>query len=339
MKFINLVNLSLLALSSVKASMYHASRITYYGGSSDGDSEKNPFCEDYSDRVPHDVGDIDYYVALSSEVLSKSNAREFCGKKIRLSNAENGRSLTALVVDKCGSCDYGDVDLSRKAFKYISNDQMSKGVLKKVSWCIEGGPSKFACSSSDSSSSSNKKTTKKTTKTTKTTKKSSTRTTKKSSTKTKTTKTKTTKTTKKSTYTTSSSSSRSAGGVYIELEKGTRYGDVSKATSIKYYSGSAYVYIDDAESSSGSRSRVAAKVNLSKSGKYDIVVKYNNSSSKCRENRIIINDSNVYRINFGKTGSDWKKLTIKGVPFKSGQNIIEVRATDGKMSFDYIYIL
>jgi len=312
MKFLKAITLSLTALLTVaRADYYKASRITYYGGSGDEDSVKDPFCQDYSSRVDKYLSGVDYYVALSADILGKSNALSYCGKKIKLNNAENGRTLSALVVDKCRSCGYGNVDLSVKAFRYLSDNQMSKGVLKQVKWCIVDGPSKFACP--DSSSSSSNKTTKKTT-------------------------TKKTTTKKTSSSSSSSSSSRRAGGIYVELEKGSRYGDVSKAYDIRYYSGSGYIYIGEPESRSGTRSRVAAKVNLKYDGKYDIVVKYNNNRSSCRENRIIINDNNVYRINFGKTGSEWKKLTIKGVPFKKGDNVVQVRATDGKMAFDYIYI-
>jgi len=323
MKFLNLVTLSLTALSSfVSADYYHASRITYYGGSGDEDSVKDPFCQDYSSNVDKYLRGMDYYVALSADVLSKSNASSYCGKKIKLNNNENGRSLTATVVDKCRSCGYGNVDLSVKAFKYLSDDHMSKGVLKQVEWCIVDGPSKFACPSSGSSS--NKTSSKKKSSTKTSTKKTTT--TKKSSTK------------KTSSSSSSSSSKKKAGGIYVELEKGSRYGDVSKAYDLKYYSGSGYIYIDDAEGSSGTRSRVAAKVNLSSAGKYTIKVKYNNSKSSSRKNRIVINDSQVFSIKFSPTGSEWKKLTIENVQFKKGENIVQVRATDGKMSFDYIYI-
>ncbi|ORY24423.1 hypothetical protein LY90DRAFT_675205 [Neocallimastix californiae] len=294
MKLYNLFTLTASLLSIVSASYYKASRMTYYGGPGDEDSVKDPFCQDYSSKVDKYLTGVDYYVAITAEILSKSNASSYCGKKIKISNAETGRSLTALVVDKCHSCGYGNIDLSVEAFRYLSRDHLSQGVLRQASWCIVDGPSKFACPSSSSSSTSSSSS--------------------------------------------SSSSTVSAGGIYIQLEKGTRHGDVSKRYDIKYYSGSGYIYIGSPYSKSGTRSSVAAKVDLRKSGKYNIIIKYNNSSSSSKENRIVVNDSNVYKVKFGKTGSEWKKLTIEGVRFKSGENIIQVRATDVFLNYIFIFI-
>jgi len=314
MKFFSLVTLSLTALlSAVSASYYKASRMTYYGGPGDEYSTKDPFCQDYSSNVPRDVSGISYYVAISADVLSKSNAKDFCGKKIKLSNAENGRSLTALVVDKCRSCGYGNVDLSVKAFKYLSADHMSVGVLKQVSWCIVDGPSKFACPSSSSSSSSSNSSSKNNTKKTTTTKKSS-----------------------SSSSSSSSKANAKAGGVYVELEKGTRYGYASVEKKIKYYSGNGYVKFTKPYHNK-SNTAVQAYVKMKYEGKYNIIVKYNNPNHGTVTNRIVVNN-NVYKINFGKTGSEWKKMSIKAVPFKKGTNFVEVKATDGYMSFDYVYI-
>jgi len=326
MKFLSLVTLSLTALCSfVSADYIQCKRATHYGGPGDEDSVKNPFCQDYASNVDKYLRGIDYYVAINDVMLSKSNAKNFCGKTIKIHNKENGRRLSALVVDMCGTCGDKNIDLSVKAFKYLSDNNLNKGVLKQVEWCIVGGSDRYKCPSSDtSSSSSSSSNSKKVTTTKKTTTK---KTTKKTTTKT---------STRKSSS--SSSSSSSSEGIYIELEKGSRYGDVSKAYDIKYYSGSGYIYIGEPEDRSGNRSRVAAKVNLNSSGKYDLTVKYNNSKSGSRKNRIVINDSKVYTIKFEKTGSEWKKMTIKGVELKKGENVFQVRATDGKMSFDYIYI-
>jgi hypothetical protein len=247
-------------------------------------------------------------------------------KKIKLTNAENGRSLTATLVDSCGSCGSRDVDLSRKAFNYLSDGHMSKGELYQVTWCVVGGPGKYSCS--DSSSSNNTKkttkktTTKKTTKTTKTTKKT---TTKKSS-------TKTTKTSKSST--TTPCERRKTGGVYIELEKGTRYGSASVERKVKDYSGKGYVQFTKASSG---RTRVAAKVIMKYAGKYNIKVKYNNPNSSKVSNKIVINNSE-YKVKFEKSKNDWKKVSIKDVYFKKGENIVAIKAYDGYMNFDYIYI-
>lgn len=310
MKFFSLISLTITALTSlVSADYYQASRITYYGGPGDEYSTKDPFCQDYASNVPSSVSGIPYYVALSADILNKSNAKQYCGLKIKLSNAENGRSLSALVVDKCRSCGYGNVDLSVEAFRYLSADHLSKGVLKQVKWCIVNGPSKFAC---PSSSSSNKTTTKKTT-----TKKT---------------------TTKKSSSSSSSSSStvRKTGGVYVELEKGTRYGYSSVGTSVKYYSGNGYVKFTKSHHNS-QRTRVDAYVNMSKAGLYNLKIKFNNPNSSSVYNRLVVNN-NYYSIKFSKTGSSWSKIRLTGIPFKAGKNLVEIRATDGYMNFDYVYI-
>jgi len=304
MKFLSLVTLSITALCSFVNAYYY--KATYYGGPGDESSTKDPFCQDYSSKVPSSVSGIPYYVALSADILSKSTAKSFCGLKIKLNNAENGRSLTALVVDKCRSCGYGNVDLSVEAFRYLSKDHLSKGVLKQVSWCIVDGPSQFRCPSSSTSSSS--------------TSSSSSSSSKSSS----------------SSSSSSSSTHRSAGGVYVELEKGTRYGYCSIAKSVKYYSGNGYIKFTKAHHNS-QRTRVDAYVNVKKAGLYNIKIKYNNPNSKKTTNRIVINN-NYYSINFSKTGNSWEKVSLKNVPFKAGKNLVEIRATDGYMNFDYVYI-
>jgi len=309
MKFLSLITLTVTALSSlVSADYYQASRITYYGGSGDEWSTMDPFCQDYASNVPRSVSGIKYYVALSADVLTKSNAKSFCGKKIKLSNAENGRSLSALVVDSCRSCGYGNVDLSVEAFRYLSADHLSKGVLKQVKWCIVDGPSKFACPSSSSNNVTTKKTTTKKT----TTKKSS------------------------SSSSSSSSTARKTGGLYIELEKGTRYGYASVGTSVKYYSGNGYIKFKGA-SHDGQRTRVDTYVNMSKAGLYNLKIKYSNPNNSAHTNRLVVNN-NYYTIKFSKTGSEWAKVKLSGIPFKAGKNLVEIRATDGYMYFDYVYI-
>jgi len=305
MKFFSLFTLTVLL--SVVSADYKSGRVTHYGGPGDEHAIDDPFCQDYSSNVPKSVKNMDYYVAISTDTLTKSNAKDFCGKTIRLYNGETGKSLSAMVVDSCGTCDYGNIDLSVKAFKYLSNNDLDKGVLRQVSWCIEGGPSKFACSSSSSSSNSSKNSS---------SKKST--------------------TTTKSTSSSSSSSTRKAGGVYVELEKGTRYGYSSVERSIKYYSGSGYVRFTRSTHNSTTTS-VQAYVKMKKAGNYNIIVKYNNPNSTPVSNRIVINN-NVYKIKFGKTGSEWKKMSLKGIPFKEGSNLVGVKASDGYMSFDYIYI-
>ncbi|ORX83731.1 hypothetical protein BCR32DRAFT_326244 [Anaeromyces robustus] len=311
MKFFNLITLTSL-LSFASASYYKANKVTYYGGSNDNNSERDPFCQDYSDKVPEDLAkhNINYYVAISRDNLSKSTAKSYCGKTIKISNAENGRSLNALVVDRCGSCSYGNIDLSRDAFRYLSNNQMSKGVLKQVSWCVVGGPSTFACP--DSSSSGNKTTKKTTTKKT------------------------TTKTTSVKNYSSSSSDHKTAGGIYVELEKGTRYGYASVERKIKYYSGSGYVKFTKS-SHNGSTTKVAVKVNMKYAGKYNIKIKYNNPNSSKVSNKVVINNSE-YKISFEKSGSEWKKVTLRDVKFNKGENVVAIKASDGYMNFDYIYI-
>ena len=327
MKFFSLISLTVTAFSSlVSAGYYQASRITYYGGPGDEYSTLNPFCQDYASNVPSSVSGIKYYVAMSADILSKSSAKNYCGKTINLSNAENGRNLSAIVVDSCRSCGYGNVDLSVEAFRYLSADKLSKGVLRQVKWCIVDGPDQFACSSS---SSSNKTTTRKTT------------TTKKTTTTSKKTTQKYSSPSSSSSYSYSSSSStsssvRKAGGIYVQLEKGSRHGYSSVERRIKYYSGDGYVRFTKASHGS-KRTRVEAYVYMKKAGLYNIKVKFNNPNSSSVVNRVVINN-NYYSVNFSKTGDSWAKVKLRNIPFKAGKNLVQIRATNGYMSFDYVYI-
>ncbi|KAG4100806.1 hypothetical protein H8356DRAFT_1659038 [Neocallimastix lanati (nom. inval.)] len=73
--------------------MCYSKRITSYDVSDDNDTKKNPFYEDYSNRIPEDVNEMDYYLALSSNGLIKSNTRYFCSTIIRLKNSDNRKNL------------------------------------------------------------------------------------------------------------------------------------------------------------------------------------------------------------------------------------------------------
>jgi hypothetical protein len=81
MKFFNIIILVLTTLLAFANANIKASRITYYGSDDRHGSQSNPFCEDYSSNVPNDVRGIDYYAALSTDILTKKTGTSFCGKK------------------------------------------------------------------------------------------------------------------------------------------------------------------------------------------------------------------------------------------------------------------
>ncbi|KAJ6440709.1 rare lipoprotein A (RlpA)-like double-psi beta-barrel domain-containing protein [Purpureocillium lavendulum] len=62
--------------------------------------------------------DGDAIVAVSSAVFDSDNA---CGRNIRVNY--NGQSVNVRVVDRCPSCDHGDLDLSPSAFESLTGDK------------------------------------------------------------------------------------------------------------------------------------------------------------------------------------------------------------------------
>ena len=65
-------------------------------------------------------------VAISHLLMgSQSNGNPMCGKKISITY--NGRTETATVVDKCGGCAYGSVDLSDSLYQKFNFDGRAHG--------------------------------------------------------------------------------------------------------------------------------------------------------------------------------------------------------------------
>ncbi|GAA6054980.1 hypothetical protein JCM3770_000476 [Rhodotorula araucariae] len=68
--------------------------------------------------------DSDYIVALS---YTQVDSGAHCGKKVLLTNADNGKSVEATVADTCPGCEYGAIDLSEGAFLQLGT--LAQGVL------------------------------------------------------------------------------------------------------------------------------------------------------------------------------------------------------------------
>jgi rare lipoprotein A (peptidoglycan hydrolase) len=57
---------------------------------------------------------------------------ELCGKSVRITNTDNGKTVTALVADMCPTCVNGNsIDLSRAAFRSIADE--ATGIVP-ISW-------------------------------------------------------------------------------------------------------------------------------------------------------------------------------------------------------------
>ncbi|KAI8978054.1 RlpA-like double-psi beta-barrel-protein domain-containing protein-containing protein [Pilobolus umbonatus] len=78
--------------------------------------------------------DNELVVALNAPQMEYSgnpNNNPLCGKRIRVTNKANGKSVTVKIVDMCPPCSYGSVDLSPAAFQQIAD--LSTGRIK-VQW-------------------------------------------------------------------------------------------------------------------------------------------------------------------------------------------------------------
>lgn len=73
-------------------------------------------------------GDGDFIVAMNAPQV---NGGAFCGKSVRITNTQNGKSITATVADTCPGCGYGSLDLSTGAFGALGS--YDQGVLP-ISW-------------------------------------------------------------------------------------------------------------------------------------------------------------------------------------------------------------
>lgn len=61
-----------------------------------------------------------------------SNNSPLCGKKVIITNTQNGKTVTVTVADDCPTCDgENSIDLSVAAFNAIANE--SEGVVP-ISW-------------------------------------------------------------------------------------------------------------------------------------------------------------------------------------------------------------
>lgn len=79
-------------------------------------------CGNYND-------DSTKLVALDSRMYGNG---EYCGKTVKITNTDNGQSVTAVVADECPTCaSAGSLDLSTGAFDAIGNQDT--GVLP-ITW-------------------------------------------------------------------------------------------------------------------------------------------------------------------------------------------------------------
>ncbi|GAA5943983.1 hypothetical protein JCM3775_004731 [Rhodotorula graminis] len=74
------------------------------------------------------ASDSDYVVALS---YTQVDGGAHCGKKVQLTNTDNGKTVTATVADTCPGCAWGAVDLSEGAFLQLGT--LDQGVIP-LSW-------------------------------------------------------------------------------------------------------------------------------------------------------------------------------------------------------------
>ncbi|KAH9946091.1 RlpA-like double-psi beta-barrel-protein domain-containing protein-containing protein [Epithele typhae] len=69
--------------------------------------------------------DSDFVIALQTELYGNINAKSSnCGRKIKLTNTKNGKTVEAVVADACPTCTQGhDLDLSFGAFMQIATEE------------------------------------------------------------------------------------------------------------------------------------------------------------------------------------------------------------------------
>ncbi|ORX81967.1 hypothetical protein BCR32DRAFT_292939 [Anaeromyces robustus] len=115
-----------ITLINADGKSYHA---TFYGGSDDGNSERNPSC--YHDMKKPDT---DYYAAVGTLYDSK-----LCGSYAVVMGVErdskhdgkyDGKMVKVKIMDSCRECKDSHIDLSRDAFAYIRDH--NKGELKII---------------------------------------------------------------------------------------------------------------------------------------------------------------------------------------------------------------
>ncbi|KAG8996902.1 hypothetical protein FRB94_011001 [Tulasnella sp. JGI-2019a] len=63
----------------------------------------------------------------------KGSVSSWCGKSVKITNTDNGKSVTVLIADECPDCAHGSIDMSTGAFNKIGNP--ATGVLP-ISWTV-----------------------------------------------------------------------------------------------------------------------------------------------------------------------------------------------------------
>ncbi|KAK0703848.1 hypothetical protein B0T26DRAFT_757343 [Lasiosphaeria miniovina] len=78
-------------------------------------------------------GSVQNIVAVSAALMGEGPSTNMCNRKISI-KGDNGKEVTAVIRDKCPSCDEGALDVSEKVFKDVVGDL---GVGRaKVSWTV-----------------------------------------------------------------------------------------------------------------------------------------------------------------------------------------------------------
>ncbi|KAI9476120.1 MAG: RlpA-like double-psi beta-barrel-protein domain-containing protein-containing protein [Benjaminiella poitrasii] len=99
----------------------------HYSGQATFFTPNQGACGDWNDND-------DYIAALSGSLYgSYSKKSSYCGKKVKVVNKANGKSVTVTVKDACESCDKTHIDLSPAAFGEIGD--YDTGILK-VDWYV-----------------------------------------------------------------------------------------------------------------------------------------------------------------------------------------------------------
>ncbi|KAG0227348.1 hypothetical protein BGW42_002990 [Actinomortierella wolfii] len=74
-------------------------------------------------------GETEYVVALNAHQMGpRSNDNPACNKYVQITNTQNGRTVTAKVLDKCpgASCAFGSLDLSPAAFRQLADQSVGR---------------------------------------------------------------------------------------------------------------------------------------------------------------------------------------------------------------------
>jgi rare lipoprotein A (peptidoglycan hydrolase) len=77
--------------------------------------------------------DTDYICAIDQNRYGNSgNSSPLCGKQVKITNTQNGKTVTVTVADDCPTCENSNsIDLSVSAFEAIAS--LSEGVAP-IAW-------------------------------------------------------------------------------------------------------------------------------------------------------------------------------------------------------------